>query len=138
MERTTTLTYKKRRRYHYLLVEPFHCETGLSFTDNAETSFLTLTTDGKLSIKEKYAWDGVTGFPDFTSLMRAALVHDAFYQLMREGKVPRDRQREVDDLLVDMSIRDGWPASLHWVLRIGPRLLGHRFLKSDIIRVPSE
>lgn len=59
-------------------------------THDIESEFITLNRDGWLTIWHGYAWDGPSG-PTIDNLfgdrsgMRGSLVHDALYQLMRDG-----------------------------------------------------
>lgn len=90
--------------------------------DNLRSPWVRVTLDGVLEIKAGYAWDGASG-PTFDtrSTMRASLVHDALYQLMRAGKLSQAERDEADKLLYDLMIQDGafaWRAKLWlWTLR---------------------
>lgn len=84
--------------------------------DNIRSPWVRLTLDGVLEIKAGYAWDGASG-PTFDtkSTMRASLVHDALYQLMRAGKLSQEDRAAADRLLYDLMIQDGafkWRAKL--------------------------
>jgi len=73
-----------------------------------QTRFITLTRDGFLDIKNYYAWDGCSGptIDDETN-MRGGLIHDALYQLMREGFLPIECKEIADCLLHDICLEDG-------------------------------
>ncbi len=82
----------------------------------------TLQADGRLWISRGYAWDGPSGPTlDTKTFMRASLVHDALYQLLRETDFGRPDQRErrrklADDVLLDICIEDGmWKWRARWV-----------------------
>jgi len=71
--------------------------------------FLSFSPKGLLTIKMYYAWDGPSGpTVDTRDFMRGSLVHDALYQLMREGvldyKVHRQR---ADEILRELCLEDG-------------------------------
>ena len=67
-------------------------------THDIESEFITLTHDGWLTIWHGYAWDGPSGPTiDTKSGMRGSLVHDALYQLMRDGWLSRDEFRQKAD-----------------------------------------
>lgn len=68
-----------------------------------------ITLSGRdLCLKAGYAWDGASGPTwDTKSSMRGSLVHDAGYQLMRNGLVPREQQFEWDNELERVCIEDG-------------------------------
>ena len=52
-----------------------------------------------LFIGPGYAWDGASGpTVDTKGTMRAALVHDALYQLMRLGVIPQSKRKAIDKL----------------------------------------
>ncbi len=84
-----------------------------------ENAYIQLSEDGELRIKEGYAWDGPSG-PTYDSknFMRGSLVHDAMYQLIREGFLGEDRKNEADLLLREMCREDGmsWIRA-SWVYR---------------------
>ena len=60
-----------------------------------------------LYISKGYAWDGASGAVDSPDIMRASLVHDAMYQLMREGLLDEKYKGYADKLLRDICIEDG-------------------------------
>jgi len=71
--------YKYQLHVDYQILIPIH---GFSIN----TLYLELTQAGLLTICQGYAWDGASGPTiDTKSSMRAALVHDALDQLLREG-----------------------------------------------------
>ncbi len=72
--------------------------------------------DGVLTISVGYAWDGPSG-PTFDTknFMRGSLVHDALYQLMREGAIPRKHYRKyADQLLNIICLEDGMSKFRAW------------------------
>lgn len=82
------------------------------------TEYISLESTGELSIREGYAWDGPSGPTiDTASFMRASLVHDALYQLMRDGHLNRATYRDAADrVLRQMCEEDGmWPLRAWWV-----------------------
>jgi hypothetical protein len=82
--------------------------TGLSI----DGQFLRLSKGGAFMIRKGYRWDGPSGpAPNTTSMMRASLVHDAFYELMRKKKLSRRWRKRVDKLFRKMCIQDGLPRS---------------------------
>lgn len=61
--------------------------------------FFTLEPGGVLVIESGYAWDGASGpVRDTAKTLGPSLVHDAFYQMMRAGKLPQSKRRTVDRL----------------------------------------
>jgi hypothetical protein len=111
--------------YKYQLVETFTLPTPVRPGRAIDLDYLSLELDGTLTIKRGYAWDGPSG-PTFDTLnfMRGALVHDALYQLMREGHLDRGIHREpADRLLQSLCIEDGMSKARAWLVYQGV----HRF-----------
>ncbi|HZW87094.1 MAG TPA: hypothetical protein VFF41_06515 [Gallionella sp.] len=89
-----------------------------------DTEFIKLDSAGRLTIVEGYAWDGPSGPTiDTLTFMRGSLVHDALYQLMREGHLDHNVYRErADRTLQKICIEDGmWPLRA-WLVYHGVRL----------------
>ena len=87
--------------------------------DQIATSYITLD-EGVLYIDSGYAWDGASGpVMDRKSVMRASLVHDALYQLMRQDLLSReDWKQPADRVFQRMCIADGvwkWLAKCYYV-----------------------
>jgi hypothetical protein len=76
------------------------------------TEYVTLSRSGRLWIRHGYAWDGPSGPTcDSHDSMRGSLVHDALYQLIREGLLDRDVHRDpADRELRDICVEDGMSA----------------------------
>lgn len=82
------------------------------------TAFIKLSKNGRLRIKKGYAWNGPTlPVEPESSHMRASLVHDVLYQLMRLGKLDHQTDRELADrIFLQMCREDGMaPARAAWV-----------------------
>lgn len=89
--------------------------------------YACLHLDGLLIIKKGYAWDGPSGPTiDTPSFMRGSLVHDAFYQLMREGLLDLSWRPEVDVLLRDHCIEDGMSRWRARIVRWGVARFGEK------------
>jgi len=107
-----------RSGYKYQLRDS-HIDT-VSVTPDADivTEYIRLTTDGTLTLKSGYAWDGPSGPTlDTRNFMRGSLVHDALYQLMRSEDLDRnDWREEADRELRRMCREDGMsPIRAWWV-----------------------
>jgi hypothetical protein len=78
--------------------------------------FVKLGTDGLLEIVDGYAWDGPSGPTiDTKNFMRGSLVHDALYQLMREGELDKAKwRRAADEELVRICREDGMTRLRAW------------------------
>ena len=79
------------------------------------TGWLALTTTGMLLIKAGYAWDGASGpARDSRNGLRAALVHDSLYQLMRMHLLPIDQRDEADNVFYRILRTDGMNRVRAW------------------------
>ena len=96
--------------------------------ETIDTDYLVLTKDGLLTTKKGYAWDGPSGLTiDTPSFMRGSLVHDALYQLMRNGFISKERWRETADKELRRICReDGMTAVRAWWVYHAGRLFGDR------------
>lgn len=71
---------------------------------------------GVLTVAKGYAWDGASGpTVDTKDSMRGSLLHDALYQLIREGQLPRDFKQLADQLFYSMCRRDGMGVVRAWL-----------------------
>jgi len=115
-----------RKGIKYQLVETYCGQTELFPTERIFTSWITLDTTGTITIKRGYGWDGPSGptydTPDF---MRAALVHDALYQLLRMKKLGNnDLERASFRNAADLEMRriskeDGMNPIRRWATYMG-------------------
>ena len=75
-----------------------------------------MEADGHLTIFAGYAWDGASGPTyDSKSSMRASLVHDAGYQLIRLGMLPHDTRKQWDELFHRICVEDGMWKPRAWL-----------------------
>lgn len=99
---------KYRKGYKYQLVEDHVESLPRAFHAlSAHNDFIVLRL-GILCVERGYAWDGCSGpTRDDRTNMRAGLVHDALYQLLREGLLPATLRPEVDKLFHQHLRQDG-------------------------------
>mgnify|MGYP001587887616 CR=1 FL=1 len=130
------LQYKKRRVYKYTLAAPYSFATGIQLERSVSNRFITLRADGQLELASAYAWDGASGpMPDLPSIMRASLIHDALYQLIREQKLASSHRLACDQLLRQACLADGMsPALAQWVY-FCVRRFGARYTRPDLIQL---
>lgn len=77
-----------------------------------------------LTIERGYCWDGASGPTwDSRSSMRASLVHDALYQLMRLGVLPEACREMADQALYDLCVEDGMFRPRAWAWWKAVRLM---------------
>jgi hypothetical protein len=92
--------------------------------------FAYLTMGGVLHILPGFEWDGPSGPTLATeSTLRASLVHDALYRMMRERVIPRRCRAEADRQLRVLMIADGAPRLRAWLFWLAVRLFGWAFLR---------
>ena len=140
----TCISYKKGYKYQpftsYSVDIPIKPETPIE----SPSEFIVLTSDGKLTLKKGYAWDGPSGPTiDTLNFMRGSLVHDALYQLMREGYLDNEFYRKpADKLLQAMCKQDGMSTIRAWWVYKGLRIGGDPAANPDnkrpISKAPSQ
>lgn len=122
--RRTQILY--RGGYKYQLAAQYSVATGIRPVADIDITFIQLDRTGKLTIAAGYAWDGPSGpVVDRRENMRASLVHDALYQLMRKRKLSaRDHKEKADKLFKRMCVEDGIPRSTAHIYYLGLKLGG--------------
>ena len=109
--------YKYQLHRRHQLRDPTDLWCGLLAKRSAYLGqYIWLGVDGLLQIAPGYCWDGPSGpVIDRPSTMRAALVHDALYQLIRNGVVAQAWRPQADELFRRICVEDGvWP----WLARV--------------------
>ncbi len=98
-----------RAGYKYQLAEDLGIQTEIRLEKCRELPFIFLSTDGWLCIRTGYSWDGASGpIVDTPEVMCASLVHDALYELMRNGKLSaRDHRDAADRLFEKLCVENG-------------------------------
>ncbi len=119
---------KYKKGYKYQLVEKYTTNVQVFPTLNINTPFIALTMEGLLTIQKYYAWDGASGPTlDTKDTMIPSLVHDALYQLLREGYLaPYSfyHLKNVDEQLDRMLRKRGMSGIRRWIWRRGLALAG--------------
>ena len=102
--------------YKYQIKEDYSVNVAIKPAKAIWTDWAMLTTEGILTIRKYYSYDGASGPTiDTKSSMRGSLVHDALYQLMREGRLSIDWRYLADQELKIKCIEDGmwkWRANI--------------------------
>jgi hypothetical protein len=98
-----------RSEYKHQLASDYRIKIPILPAEYIDTDFIELDTDGELTVKKGYAWDGPSGpVIDTKENMRASLVHDALYQLMRNEELnTRSHRKTSDQLFRDICKEDG-------------------------------
>jgi hypothetical protein len=124
---------KYKDGYKYQLFEECQLEVSVTPGTDIESDYIDLNTQGMLVIKKGYAWDGASGPAwDSKNIMRGSLVHDALYQLMRNGKVGQEQRIQADKELRRLCLEDGmWKIRAWWVYT-AVRLFGGGAVSSEL------
>ena len=118
-----------KQNYKFVLTEDFSVQTKLTpSVEGVVPSFIVLSKDGMLNISRGYAWDGATGAIDSKSIIRGSLVHDALYQLIREGHLDKSFRKQADETLRDLCIEDGMSKFRATYVYAAVRFFGGHFI----------
>ena len=117
------MKYRKLHGYKYELIGAYTQIINAELPPNTGNDYVCIGVH--LYISARYAWDGASGptFDDKTN-MRASLVHDALYQLMREGLLDRKCRKYADQLFRDICIQDGMGKFRAWYYYQAVRIFG--------------
>lgn len=112
--------------YKYQLVADYHINTKIKPAGDIVTDYIELDSKGTLTVKKGYAWDGTSGpVLDTDNNLRASLVHDAFYQLMRMRKIKStEHKKSADKLFRNMCKIDGVPSPVAQMYYFGLEKMG--------------
>jgi len=126
--------YKKRRKYKYNLHNQYAINTGIKADRPGQHGLLNITAKGMLTIGTGYSWDGPSGISvDTTNFMRGSLVHDALYQLMREGIVDIKHKGKADRLLRAICRTDGMSRVRAWYVWRAVKRFGKSSCMPDML-----
>jgi hypothetical protein len=104
----------------YITAEEAIFQTYIRPSADIHWKWLSLDTLGRLTIRVGYGWDGPSGpVIDRPTNMRASLVHDALYQLIRQGLLPHDTWPEADKEFAKLLEEDGAWAMTIWINMTG-------------------
>lgn len=117
---------KYKSGYKYQLEDDYITALPIPYSDyDIDTSYISLSGVGVLIIRKGYAWDGPSGPTiDTRNAIRGSLVHDALYQLIRLGYLPRNYKDMVDDIFYNMLKEDGMSTIRAWAWRKALKLCG--------------
>ena len=131
------IQYKKRRKYKYNLHSVCTYHTGIKVEKEHKSVFIEIGTDGFLTIHKGYAWDGPSGPTiDTKDFMRGSLVHDALYQLLREGVLDQKYRKRADEIIREICVEDGMWKPVAWLVYQGVHLFGGKHARLDMITAP--
>ena len=112
---------KYKSGYKYQLYETYKYKHPEFLGISLLTEWVSIQ-QGTLIIRRHYAWDGPSGPTiDTRSFMRASLVHDALYQLMRETHLQQSFREKADRIMIQICKEDGMCAIRRFWVRIAVR-----------------
>ncbi len=117
---------KYKSGYRYISQE---AEMRSVLLPDVQTQYVGIS-QGILVIAARYAWDGAS-FTPFKWLgtpkawLTPSLVHDALYQLIREGLLDRQYREAADRLFLEMLIERGVWRIVAWVAYWAVRVFGN-------------
>ena len=122
-----------RSGYKYQLHTDYPIKTTIKPEKEIDEKFIKLDLQGNLTILSGYAWDGPSGpVIDTNENMRASLVHDALYQLMRHKKLPSKKCKDKSDkLFKKICIQDGVPSAIANAYYLGLKVGGKPNVKPE-------
>ena len=117
---------------HQLPIEGNHVSFGTEYRGEAVSfpeinPWVSLSENGVMTFRPGYSWDGATLFPDFKWIRFPSLVHDGFYQLMREKALTQKSRNLSDKGLRDDCKDNGGPSFLCVIVYLGVRAFGWLF-----------
>ena len=83
-----SMCYRELRSYKYQLTEDYALAIGVAAEQDFDGSFLSLTSTGKLTVKNRYAWDGPSG-PTIDTANFASLSSNFTNTLLRRRNAGR-------------------------------------------------
>jgi len=114
-----------KRGYKYQLYEDFTININIYPDELVFDDYIQLNNEGELTIRKGYAWDGPSGPTwDTANFMRASLVHDALYQLMRLKIISGGNRKKADIELKQICIEDGMSKIRAWYVYHAVREFG--------------
>jgi len=90
----------------------------LSFDTKTTVTFGKIELDGDiLRLRAGFGWDGASGpAVDTKDILRASAVHDALWDLMKQGLLDSRYKKAVDSEFISILEEDGMPLFRRWYL----------------------
>jgi len=112
------IKYFSTKQYKYELATDYQITVKIRPASGIYHQYFILTTNGLLTIKEGYMWDGPSGPTiDTKDFMRGSLIHDVLAQMMRMGLLDyKVYKKSANEELIRICIEDGmWRLRTKWV-----------------------
>lgn len=120
------------KNYRFILTAPLTLDTGI-INRACKTDWIELDRNGVMTLSADYAWDGASGIAINTeNSVRASCGHDALYQLIRLGLLPRTKRLQADSDLRKWLIEDGMLELRAGIWFLAVRLFGELYLRDDV------
>jgi len=130
------MKYTKRKHYKYRLYSHFHYQVDIKTIAFNPNKYIGINTSGQLWIYKGYTWDGASNPAiDTDNFMIASLVHDALYQLIREGVIDKDDKDKCDRILRKICLEQGMSKLRSWWVYQGVKRFGYKAIRSRVITV---
>lgn len=111
--------------YKYRLAEAYVIQTAIRPMKHIATDYAVLGMDGVLIIDKGFSWDGASGpAVDTKSMIRASLLHDCLYRLMKDGFLSLKWRKAADKEFRRIysedvnEVKRPWYSS--WIKHLGP------------------
>lgn len=119
------MIYRELNGYKFELMKYEHTVLKGVFPDTPTNHVWCWINKNNLFVRENYAWDGATG-PTWqdSKNKRGSLVHDALYQLMREGHLGFGYRKLADQELIRICKEDGMSGFRAWYYMLAVRTFG--------------
>jgi hypothetical protein len=86
------------------------------FGYNVSYEFISLTSDGLLTIKKGFCWDGASGAFDTKTIMKGSCIHDALYLLIRRGLIAKQLKKRCDRIMQNICLDAGmWQFRINYI-----------------------
>ena len=131
----TTKTYTRYTKgYRFQVFEDrTFSSTPLRPTSRIETDFITLHELGTMELKKGYAWDGRSGLIRRKKTKSPSLFHDAAYQLIRTGMLPRSQKGIADAYYVELLKKN---RVAKWYAKVDGKML--KWFGDNALRAPKK
>ena len=131
------IKYRKRKQWKYTLEEDIVFNTEILTMERYDIGVLKINYYGRLVISKGYVWDGASFIAkDTKTFMRASCVHDALYQLIREGVLKQSDRKRADEIMRDIMIEAGASKFRAWYAYKFVRAMGKGSAQSRILTAP--
>lgn len=120
------ICYRALRAYKYQSMEDYTVKIDIKPEKDILFKYMSLSTEGLLTVKQGYAWDGPSGPTiDTPNFMRGSLVHDVLYQMMRLSALDYKKYRKrADEILKEICIEDGMSSFRAWYVYQAVQIFG--------------